>query len=116
MVPKIMIKSKSSSKNACRNRYNKNAIFQKVPKIEKMNPRCDFELKRVERVLLDGSIYGSQGSGSRYTHASKERRGAAERKKKQERKKGYVGKRLKEGSEHASGRRPCEFSVAYMRA
>ena len=28
----------------------KNVTFQKVPKIEKMGPRCDFEPKKGERV------------------------------------------------------------------
>ena len=63
------------SQNCVRNRYRigkyheqcmpkstqKNIIFQKVPKIGKNTPRCDFERKRAERVAPEWSIFGSHG-------------------------------------------------------
>ena len=51
----------------------KNTTFQKVPKIRKMNPRCDFVSNKGERVSTEWSVFGSQGpqeSGPKYTHAS----------------------------------------------
>ena len=67
------------------------ATFQKVPKIVKMSPRWDFDPKRAPRVEPGWWIFcRPPESGPKYTHASKERRGAAERKKKQQRKKGYA--------------------------
>ena len=52
---------------------------------------------------------GSPKAAPKYAHATKEEKGPAERKKKQERKKGYVVTRVQEGSEHARGQRPGEF-------
>ena len=74
-----------------------NATFQNVPKTEKLSPRCDFELKRVERVLLEWSVYGSQGpqraAHSSRTRQKKEGERQKERRSKKERVRGNKGER-----------------------
>ena len=62
-------------------------------KTQKIDPRADWERKVAKGCRPTGwgqGPGGPQGAAPKYAHASKEGRGAAERKKKQERKKGYV--------------------------
>ena len=85
--------------------------FQKHPKIKKTSQGAIFSRKRVR-----GSSPGGQFSGARAPRERpqvrarvKRKKGAAERKKKQERKKGYKVTRVQEGSEHGRGQRPNEY-------
>ena len=70
-----------------------------------MSPGCDFEPHKGEILAPRWSNFGSQGppgSGPKYAHALKEGRGQQKERKGE-------WKRVKEGSEYASGQRPCEF-------
>ena len=70
---------------------------QKLKKIRKIGPRCDFEPKRGKRVELEWWTFGSRGPRGRpQVHARvKRKKGTAERKKNQERKSKACGKRYK---------------------
>ena len=89
--------------------------FQEVPKIEQISPRCDLEPIRGQRLEPEWWTFASQGpqgaATSTRTRQKKEGKRQKERRSKKERKKERgEWKRVKEGSEHASGQRPCEFS------
>ena len=67
-----------------------NVTFQKLPKISKNYPRCDFEPNKGERVSRGGSVFGSQGpqraAPSTRTRHKKEGERQKERRSKKERK------------------------------
>ncbi len=109
MIPEKVVKNVAKrepkwSQNGTRNRYKiakiprkmhaeidtKNATFQKVPKIKKMSPRCDFEPNKGERVSTGWSVFGSQGpqgaAPSTRTRQKKEGERQKERRSKKERK------------------------------
>ena len=70
--------------------------FQKLKNIWKIGPRCDFEPKRDQRLEPGAWTFGSRGpQGRPQVHARvKRKKGAAERKKYQERTSKACGKKV----------------------
>ena len=70
----------------------KHVTFQTVLKIEKISPGCDFELKRVERVKLEWSVFGSQAPQGAAPNTRTRQKKEGERQKERRTKKERVRK------------------------
>ena len=88
-------------------------MFPKVPKIKHIGPRCDFELKRDERLEPELWTFGSRGPQGAAPSTRTRQKKEGERQKERRTKKERVRKVEKgtKGFEHASGQRPGEFEV-----
>ena len=89
MGAKINIKLKNAGKMECRKRTKK-CYFSKSAKNEKNCSKVRFLAETGQKSIVrvgDFRRPGPQGTAPKYAHATKEEKGPAERKKKQERKK-----------------------------
>ena len=115
MDPEIVTKSKNTMKNERRNRCENVLLFkcfQEVPKIEQICPRCDLEPIRDQRVEPRWWTFASQGPQGTAPSTRTRQKNEGELQKEEPRKKeSGKWKKGQEGSEHASGQRPCELKI-----
>ena len=111
MGAKINMKLKNVGKMECRKRTKK-CYFSKSAKNEKNCSKVRFWAETGQKTIARVVGFrgpGSQGAAPTYAHATKEEKGPAERKKKQERKKGQVERGDKRDLNTLEARGPANF-------
>ena len=109
--PKSARKESDVRKYASRKRCRNLVPFKSFKKSEKSVQGAILSRIRPKESGTSGGLSGAAAPRGRPQVRARviRKKGAAERNKKQERKKGDMVTRVQEGSEHASGQRPCEF-------